>query len=214
MATARMNNPESAGKSPPCAFFTPRLGKAGITHSGTGPSVRRRNRHCEFRNPLRTLLRKTEILITLGNYREAASELESQKKFFASSGSLSDFHHDLLRYKDLRLKSPGLAAVLSAVLPGAGQVYSGKHLEGLISLAVVAVAGFSAHYLYNRGNEPMAYTMGFFTALFYGGSIYGASNSAAAANSAEHHRFLRELTERHIPPYDPAKHISLPGVLQ
>jgi len=57
-------------------------------------------------------------------------------------------------YRPARAPSPGVAAVLSVVLPGLGQVYTGRLLAGLIWCLGTAVAywailvpGFLVHLL-------------------------------------------------------------------
>jgi tetratricopeptide (TPR) repeat protein len=158
-------------------------------------------------------LRRADTLLSLRRYADMLREIDAQRKFFAGSPRLAEFRRDVEDYSKLRDREGRRAALLSAALPGAGQAYSGKYLDGIVSLAAVAGAGYGAWYFYRRGEGSLACTLTFFTALFYGGNIYGAWNSAGAENSAENRRFAAGLREKYITPYDPLKFTDLPGVL-
>lgn len=158
-------------------------------------------------------LRKADILLSLEKYGDILRAIDEQQKFFAGSPRLTEFRRDVEEYSKMRDRDGTRAALLSAALPGAGQAYSGKYLDGIVSLAAVAGAGFGSWYCYRRGEDGLAYTLAFFTALFYGGNIYGAWNSAGAANGAARARFASDIREKYIPPYDPLKFTGIPGVL-
>jgi len=167
-------------------------------------------------NPFRRydiFLRKADALLSLERYDGILRAIDAERKFYAGSPRLAEFRRDAERYAKFRNADPARAALLSAVLPGAGQAYAGKYLDAFISLAAVAGAGFGAWHFHGRGENGLAYTLSFFTALFYGGNIYGAWNSAAGANAAERARFASGLREKYIAPYDPLKFTEIPGVL-
>ncbi|MBP7583697.1 MAG: hypothetical protein KBA61_06665 [Spirochaetes bacterium] len=167
-------------------------------------------------NPFRRydiFLRKADALLSLERYDDILRAIDGQRKFYAGSPRLAEFRRDAERYAKFRNADPARAALLSAALPGAGQAYAGKYLDAFISLAAVAGAGFGAWHFHSRGENGLAYTLSFFTALFYGGNIYGAWNSAAGANAAERARFASGLREKYIAPYDPLKFTEIPGVL-
>lgn len=170
----------------------------------------------EFANPFLRydiFLRRADTLLYLERYGGILREIDAQRKFFAGSPRLAEFRREVEDYSRMRDRNGLRAALFSAVLPGAGQAYSGKYVQGIVSLAAVAGAGYGTWYCYRRGEQGLAYTLAFFTTLFYGGNIYGAWNSAGAENSAEHRRFAAGLREKYITPYDPLKFTDIPGVL-
>lgn len=114
-----------------------------------------------------------------------------------------DFKKDLLKYDKISYRSPVLGGILSAALPGAGQVYSGKYLPALISLLGVAAAAAGTRYFHEKGNREMTYTFGFFTLLFYTGNIYAGYNSAEGRNRSEEKMYYERLERKFFRYYSP-----------
>lgn len=93
----------------------------------------------------------------------------------------------------MQLKSPLLAGSLSAILPGAGQLYTGRPRDagisfllngGLITAALIAF----------HNDEPIAGSLVVALELtWYSGNIYGAVNSAHKYNRAERNGFINNL---------------------
>jgi len=75
-------------------------------------------------------------------------------------------------------KSPVLAGILSALLPGAGRVYAGKWFDGFMGFVMVFLTATSAYESSKRDNmfnKVFSYSM---AGIFYTGEIYGAYRSA------------------------------------
>lgn len=92
------------------------------------------------------------------------------------------------------LRSVGLAAALSAVLPGAGHIYAGRPVDGLISLVAEAAAGWLFYRGIKSRNVLVAFADGAVAVGFYSGGIYGAALAARHHNdrvNLEYHRFLQ-----------------------
>lgn len=79
-------------------------------------------------------------------------------------------------------KSPALAAVMSAVVPGSGKVYSGRAYDGLYSLVALASTVWLSYegFRDNGVHGASGWIFGGLSAFFYGGNIYGSY--AAAQN--------------------------------
>ena len=75
-------------------------------------------------------------------------------------------------------KSPSTAALLSTVLPGAGRVYAGKPLDGLMGFMTVAMFYSSYRISQSRGHTIRAGILLTGTITFYFGEIYGAWREA------------------------------------
>ena len=104
-----------------------------------------------------------------------------------------EFSCALPRYQDVPQKSPGLAAGLSTVLPGAGQLYIQRPGDALISFLVNgALIGAAAVAYHNH--EPVA---GSFILVFesgwYFGNIYNAANGAHKFNQRQRETFFDQL---------------------
>jgi tetratricopeptide (TPR) repeat protein len=101
----------------------------------------------------------------------------------------------LLAEGEAKSKSPALAGLLSALLPGAGQAYCGRLRDGALALLVNGLFIWGAAEAGSRENFELAAALGLVELIWYGGTIYGAVNCAHKHELAEAAR-LRERLER------------------
>ncbi len=129
------------------------------------------------------LLIKTKLLLTKGDFSSVypflitVSTLPDGKKI---SNLLKEREKILLSPSD-EDRSPLLAGILSAVIPGAGQWYAGLPGNGIFTFLVISALGGGTWYLYSRNSSffPLTLTL---TILFYAGNIYGAVTSTCRMN--------------------------------
>lgn len=90
----------------------------------------------------------------------------------------------LEEYDAIPRKSPFLAGLMSAVLPGAGYFYAERYGDGIMAFVIngLSVAG-ALSAVYNE-NYALAGIVGGIGAPFYLGSIYGSANAARKWNAA------------------------------
>jgi TM2 domain-containing membrane protein YozV len=81
-----------------------------------------------------------------------------------------------------RWRRAGLAALLSAGVPGAGQIYAGSPLEGLAALFVVGGLGAGTYLLAERRSWTGTAVLGTLGVSFWLGNIYGAADAATRHN--------------------------------
>ena len=82
-----------------------------------------------------------------------------------------------------RWRRPGVAALLSAGVPGLGQMYANAPAEGVAAFFVVgALATGTVLLARSEGASPGTIALGAFAVSFYGGNIYGAADAAARHN--------------------------------
>jgi tetratricopeptide (TPR) repeat protein len=110
-----------------------------------------------------------------------------------------DLHPDLddiALLQEMPRKSPRLAGTLSALLPGAGQLYNGRYREA--GMAFVLNAAFIAGGIQaiDTGNTVLGAILLFFEAGWYGGNIYNAVNTAHKTNRRHYRTKLEQLRER------------------
>jgi hypothetical protein len=101
--------------------------------------------------------------------------------------------------EQLPRKSPALAGLMSAVIPGSGHFYTGRWRDGTIALLLngaFLAAGIEA---VSAGNEAAAGILFFFEAAWYSGAIYGAVNAAHKYNHDLEDRWLQGLERQHRP---------------
>ncbi|MBU1676012.1 hypothetical protein KKA85_09555, partial [bacterium] len=79
-------------------------------------------------------------------------------------------------------RSPGLAMVMSATVPGAGQIYAGRTHDGLRHLFFNGALVYTLVKLIRDDHYPAAYLVGTIGIPFYVGNVRGAGYSARAYN--------------------------------
>jgi TolA-binding protein len=122
--------------------------------------------------------------------------METTSPFFSASRALADAAHEAAH---LPHKSPKLAGLMSAIIPGSGHVYTGRLRDGTIALLLngaFLAAGIEA---LSAGNEAAAGLLLFFEAAWYSGAIYGAVNAAHKYNRDLEERWLQGLERQHGP---------------
>ena len=98
-------------------------------------------------------------------------------------------------------KSPLLAGVLSAALPGSGQMYIGRSGDAWLAFVLngLFLAGIAEAMDHNQ--TAIAGILGFFEAGWYAGNVYGAVNGAHKYNLHQERRFIQEIEDQF--PYEP-----------
>lgn len=86
---------------------------------------------------------------------------------------LVDLHEELTSRKS---KSPFVAGLMSAVLPGAGKYYNGKIGQGTMSLVVSGILGLQAYEGYRKDGpkSPAFLIFGSLFSVFYISNIWGS----------------------------------------
>ncbi|MBI4930893.1 MAG: TM2 domain-containing protein [Bacteroidetes bacterium] len=122
--------------------------------------------------------------------------------YFPLSSEEKNFSDYYFRLKKIKKKSPLLAGVMSAVLPGSGKFYAGYKGQGLAALMTVGVLGISAAESYYRMGykSPHFITLGSLFTIFYVGNIWGSAVSVKLAREHQLHELDDEiLFDMHIP---------------
>jgi uncharacterized protein len=98
--------------------------------------------------------------------------------------------------RDIRRRSRFASTLLSAILPGAGQAYSGRAGDGAYSFLTVAGTGlvtwwFAAEPASRDRTRVKVSIFGAVTALFYAGNVYGANIAARDYNLLQERRYVQ-----------------------
>lgn len=122
--------------------------------------------------------------------RQAFAAIAAPSPYYASAQRLASV---LEPPPALPYRSPTVARVLSTVLPGAGQIYSGNTVDGLIGLGVhgALIAGTSGAIL--AGLEGAGGIGAFFTWGFYRAQMGNAAADAHAFNVQAEACFIEQL---------------------
>ena len=135
----------------------------------------------------------------------ALSAAESAERFPDSARSLgaplaeeaSNLHHQLVAARKIR--RPWLAGMLSAVVPGAGQVYAGSWGSAAAVLAVNALLIGTSVELFRRELYLTAGTASVVASMVYLGGVLNAADLARRRNEMAA-RVPRERIERLLVP--------------
>jgi hypothetical protein len=127
---------------------------------------------------------------------QAFATIDATSPLFPSSRALADAAR---AGEELPRKSPALAGLMSAFIPGTGHFYTGRWRDGTVALLLngaFVAAGLEA---VSAGNEAAAGLLLFFEAAWYSGAIYGAVNAAQKYNLDLEERWLQGLDRQHGP---------------
>ncbi|MFO7535380.1 MAG: tetratricopeptide repeat protein [Kiritimatiellia bacterium] len=138
-------------------------------------------------------MRVSQCLLQLDKNLPAKSQATSLIASRPSDERAADFAREMQSVDALPRKSPLLAGSLSAILPGAGQLYTGRPRDAGISFLLNGSLIALAAIAFNN-DEPVA--GGILTVLelsWYSGNIYGAVNGAHKYNRFQRQRFVNSL---------------------
>ena len=97
------------------------------------------------------------------------------------------------RVGELPRKSPAVAGMMSAVVPGSGYMYAGRYGDGIVALIVngAFIAGTVAAI--HQENYAVAAIVGGIGVPFYIGNIYGSANAATKWNISVRKEFREKI---------------------
>jgi len=95
----------------------------------------------------------------------------------------------------LRRKSPVLAGILSALIPGTGRMYAGRTTDGLFSLMTIALTAWQAYDGFHKeGTGSLkGWIYGSIGGFFYVGNVYGSVAAARIYNEQSERKLLEQL---------------------
>ncbi|MBW6478105.1 MAG: hypothetical protein K0B37_01650 [Bacteroidales bacterium] len=106
------------------------------------------------------------------------------------------------RISEQPARSPFVAGIMSAAIPGLGRIYAGKTAEGISSFLYVGALIATSWDLYNRlgGNSPFFIISASLSGVFYIGNIWGSAVSVKRVQREFNYEMdQRILLDMHIP---------------
>ena len=106
-------------------------------------------------------------------------------------------HKEELQYKmnNLRLKSGFAAALLSAIIPGSGKIYTGDYSDGITALLTTSLFAYLSVINFNAHHDTRGYIFAASAAGFYAGGIYGSYTAARKHNLEANYTLSVEIDE-------------------
>ncbi|MFN6991868.1 MAG: tetratricopeptide repeat protein [Fervidobacterium sp.] len=150
------------------------------------------------------------IYANLYDWDKAKKYFSEVSKFssFDSLSRLANYNLALLDTKsNAKQKSPLLALLLSAILPGAGQYYSEHYVDALQAFTFVSSFAYMSYiaYKYDHIRDKGFYNFGisiFITSLFYIANLIGAERTASYYNLKQNQDFVRRINEKSFLPFE------------
>jgi TM2 domain-containing membrane protein YozV len=145
--------------------------------------------------PIDVNLLETTVLVLKNDFKTALaniSKLDSNQ-----SEIVEDYKNVLTMAMKDKYKSPALAGVLSAIVPGTGRFYSKDVKDGLVSLLFIGSTAFQAYRGFSKTGikSPKGWGYGAVSFGFYLGGIYGAVKSAKGYNNRKKHGYREGIMQ-------------------
>ncbi|MEW5721824.1 MAG: tetratricopeptide repeat protein [Thermodesulfobacteriota bacterium] len=137
------------------------------------------------------------LLLEAGRWRESREAFDRVEKNHELKASAVDLARRAPEGLGLDYRSPAAAGVLSGILPGAGQVYTGRPVDAGLAFTLNAAFLYGALEAYHDENWGVFALLGLMEIGWYGGNIYNAVNGAHIHNREEKDRFLRRIKRDH-----------------
>src|SRR5690606_26573588 len=90
-------------------------------------------------------------------------------------------------------KSEITAAILSAIIPGAGKIYTEQYGDGITAFIATGLLAYLSYSNFNHDHDFRGWLFGGAAAIFYAGNIYGSAASAKIFNAGIKMNFENEL---------------------
>ena len=107
---------------------------------------------------------------------------------------------DLMKIKDFfkrrkypRKKDLWTAGILSAIIPGAGKIYTEQYTDGITSFLLTGILGYIAIDNLNDGHKTRGWIFAGLASYFYAGNVYGSVASAQLFNAKIEFNLMEEI---------------------
>lgn len=133
---------------------------------------------------------KASYLLLQYKQAEAANLIAGNR----SLSPLLKSYEELSKTK-IKQKSPGLAMLMSAVVPGSGKVYSSFWKDGIMSFIFVTSSFYQSYRGFSKTGikSGIGWAFGGVALGFYGGNIYGSYKSAQKYNGKQKKLFRQKV---------------------
>jgi tetratricopeptide (TPR) repeat protein len=132
-----------------------------------------------------------------GDWRRASEEFRKLPPDSPLHAQAEGLAGETLSYPDIPKKSPTLAGGMSAILPGAGQLYVNRPGDALVSFLLNGAFIWATVEAFNNDNNVTGGILLFFEAGWYLGNIYNAVGGAHKYNRRSEQQFMDGLQSRY-----------------
>jgi tetratricopeptide (TPR) repeat protein len=130
------------------------------------------------------------------NFQGAIKKLHMIEQDSPYRTTAENLSHSLKNSSAFPDKSPVLAGVLSAIIPGSGYIYSDRVGTGITALIVNGLLIWTISDAIKREQYGLATTAGFFGIGWYIGNIKGSVDAAKVYNTHTRNEFINKLLKQ------------------
>jgi len=179
----------------------------GETYYKSGQFTLAASQYKHFREsfPGENLAQKAQMRIAWCSVRTGDFQTVKKELSLVESGSpyyepAQGFLKDLAGFDSLSHRSPALSGAMSAVIPGTGQFYAGRYMDGMAALIINAAFIYGAVEAYNKKIYGAFGILLFFETGWYGGNIFSAITSTHKYNRVQKENYLNTLEKKYWEP--------------
>lgn len=128
-----------------------------------------------------------------GNTREAIDTLSTVRDTSKQKSESLNLVQKAKLYDELPAKSPATAGILSALLPGAGQVYNGRYRDALTSLILNGLFLWGTIEAFDNDENVAGVFGAIVSSGWYAGNVYNAVSGSHKLNRNIRKQFLYDV---------------------
>lgn len=145
-----------------------------------------------------TNLKYSDSIINVFNTFRVLSDFKLNKKFNEGLQINSIYQNEIkvffVRRDDPPYKSPFIAGLLSAVVPGSGKIYTGRISDGLTAFVINSLFAFLTYDNFKHNHKFRGWLFAGLTGFFYGGNVYGSAVSASLFNAEIDYQLNKDVS--------------------
>lgn len=132
-----------------------------------------------------------------GDWRRAGEEFQKLPPDSPLRKQAGELSEESKKYPGLPRKSPTVAAGLSALLPGAGQLYIGRNSDATVSFLLNGSFIWATVQAFHHKNNVTGGILLFFESGWYLGNVYNAASGAHKYNRRAEQEFMNNLQNQY-----------------
>jgi tetratricopeptide (TPR) repeat protein len=132
-----------------------------------------------------------------GDWRRAGEEFQKLPPGSPLRKRADELAEESKKFPEIPRKSPTAAAGLSAILPGAGQLYIGRKNDAAVSFLLNGSFIWAAAQAFHHKNNVTGGILLFFESGWYLGNVYNAANGAHKYNRRAEQEFMSNLQNQY-----------------
>jgi hypothetical protein len=144
--------------------------------------------------PIKKVEYQVGSLLLECKWNDAKLFADEQAKRIQKSSAFNQLYAIAQKGMAIKYKKPACAAVMSAIIPGSGKLYTRHWKDAIYSFLFVGATSWMAYYSYhNNGLTFSSVLLGTVAGSFYAANIYGSYKSADRYNQKLNDAYKKEV---------------------